>query len=256
MRRVLPRRLAHGEQADLVEHLGELRARLVVCLLALAAGFAIGYAVHGRLIALLERALPPEHRRLVTYGIVEPLSTSLKVSFLAGAILVLPVLLWQVWSFLAPAVGDGIASAISWLVGAAGALAAAGVLFGYLVVLPAAVRFLTTYDSNLYRIQIRAGAYVSFASLVLVACAIVFELPVAVVSLVRLGVFSSRLLRRNRRIGYAAVAALAVALPGVDPVTTTLEMIPLWILFEASIWVSVLVERRARPLGAGAELGT
>jgi sec-independent protein translocase protein TatC len=72
----------------------------------------------------------------------------------------------------------------------------------------------------------------------------VFELPVFLIGLVRLGVLSSAKLRRNRRIGYVAVAALAVALPGVDPVTTGIEMLPLMLLFEGSIWASVFFERR------------
>jgi sec-independent protein translocase protein TatC len=73
---------------------------------------------------------------------------------------------------------------------------------------------------------------------------IVFEVPIVILGLVRIGVLSSAKLRRNRRIGYVVMAALAVALPGVDPVTTTMEMVPLWILFEGSIWLSVLMERR------------
>jgi sec-independent protein translocase protein TatC len=123
----------------------------------------------------------------------------------------------------------------------------AGLAFGYSVALPAALKFLTTYDDSLYTIQIRARDYVSFAVMVLVAVGVVFELPAFVVAFVRLGIVSSTTLRRNRRIGYVVVAALAVALPGVDPVTTTLELIPLLVLFEGSIWLSVLVERRTRP---------
>jgi sec-independent protein translocase protein TatC len=87
---------------------------------------------------------------------------------------------------------------------------------------------------------------VSFAVAVLVAVGIVFELPAVIVTLVRLGIVSSKTLRRKRRLGYVVVAALAVALPGVDPVTTVFEMVPLLVLFEASIWLSVAVERRAR----------
>jgi sec-independent protein translocase protein TatC len=110
--------------------------------------------------------------------------------------------------------------------------------------LPAALKFLTNYDSNIYDIQIRAREYISFAVTVLIAVAVVFELPAIIVTLARLGVVRSATLRRNRRIGYAIVAVVAVALPGVDPVTTTLEMIPLLILFELSIWLAVLAERR------------
>jgi sec-independent protein translocase protein TatC len=122
-------------------------------------------------------------------------------------------------------------------------LFAGGIVFGYEVALPAAMKFLTTYDQAIYDIQIRARDYMSFSLLVLLAVGLVFELPAFVVTFVRLGIVSSDTLRKNRRIGYVAVAALAVALPGVDPVTTALEMGPLLVLFETSIWVSVFVDR-------------
>ena len=119
-------------------------------------------------------------------------------------------------------------------------------MFAYRLALPAAVHFLTSYDSDLYDIQVRARSYYSFALLVLLAVGLVFELPIVVLGLVRLGITSSAKLRRNRRIGYVAVAALAVALPGVDPVTTAFEMVPLLVLYESSIWLSVIFERRWR----------
>ena len=92
----------------------------------------------------------------------------------------------------------------------------------------------------------RASAYYSFALLVLLSVGIVFQLPIFVLALVRLGVTSSARLRRNRRLGYVIVTVVAVALPGVDPITTLLELVPLLVLFEASIWLSVLMERRQR----------
>ena len=170
--------------------------------------------------------------------------TSFKVSLYAGLALALPVVLWQLWSFLAPAFQRNIQRSMASSVAAATALFAIGVGFGYRVVLGPAVHFLTTYDSDLYNIQIRASSYYSFALMVLVAVGIVFELPVFVLALVRLRIISSRTLRRKRRLGYVIVAALAVALPGIDPVTTTLEMVPMLLLFEGSIWLSVLFERR------------
>jgi sec-independent protein translocase protein TatC len=246
----LPRRLAHGEGAELVEHLGELRARLFVSIVAVGAGFAVAYAFHHELIHWLNAPLPPEHRKPVTFGVAEPFMTSLKVSLFAGLGLALPVVLWQVWAFLAPVVEKGRERVLAVFVAVATLLFAGGVAFSYLVALPAAVRFLTNYDSSVYNIQIRAGAYYSFAILVLVSVGIVFELPIFILGLVRLGVTSSAKLRRNRRIGYVAMAALAVALPGVDPVTTAFEMAPLMLLFEASIWLSVAFERRWRAAAA------
>lgn len=239
----LPRRLAHGEGAGLVDHLDELRTRLVVSFVAVAGGFVVGYVLHRRVVRLLEAPLPGR-QKLVTYGVAEPFLTSIQISLAVGVVLALPVVLWQLWSFLAPALEPRIERVVGSCVAFATALFAAGLTFGYAVALPAALRYLTTYDASIYDIQIRAREYVSFAMLVLVAVGVVFELPAVLLTLVRLGLVTSRTLRRNRRIGYAAVAALAVALPGVDPVTTAIEMVPLMLLFELSIWLSILIERR------------
>lgn len=243
----LPRRLGHDETAGLVEHLGELRGRLIIVLVALAAGLAVGYGFHHQLIEWLNQALPAHRRKPVTFGVAEPFMTSLKVSLYAGFALALPVILWQLWSFLAPAVRKGVEGSIFGFVAFASLLFAVGVGFGHQVALPAAVHFLTNYDSSIYDIQIRASSYYSFALLSLLAVGVVFELPVFILGLVRFRVLSAAKLRRNRRIGFVTMAALAVALPGVDPVTTAFEMVPLMILFEGSIWLAVVFERRWRP---------
>lgn len=240
----LPRRLGHGQHAELVDHLGELRARLVVSLVALAAGFTVAYVFHARLLHWLNSALPPGHRKPVTLGVAEPFLTSLKISLVAGFALALPVVLWQLWSFLAPAVDEHKHRAVAGFVAFATVLFAAGVAFGDRIALPAALRFLTTYDDNVYTIMIRAQDYYSFAITVLIAVGLVFELPVFILALVRFRVLSAAKLRRNRRIGIVAMAGLAVALPGVDPVTTAMEMVPLFLLYEGSIWLSVVFERR------------
>jgi sec-independent protein translocase protein TatC len=240
----LPRRLAHSEEAAVVDHLEELRSRLVVAGGAVLLGTIVGYLVHRPALHLLIQALPPGHRRLLTLGVTEPFTTSLKLSIVIGIALALPIVLWQIWAFLAPAFNRGRGNGIAVLTATAAGLMLVGVAFGYHVALPAALHFLTNYDSSVYDTQIRASDYLSFATLVLAACGAVFELPVVVIGLVRVGALTSAKLRRNRRIGYFTVAVIGVALPGVDPVTTVLETIPLALLFEASIWISVLCERR------------
>jgi sec-independent protein translocase protein TatC len=240
----LPRRLSHGEEATLVEHLGELRGRIVICLIAITVGFIAAYTVHAHLIHALENELPPKHRKLLTLSPAEPFLTSMWISLYAGFLLATPVVLYQAWAFFAPAFDAATQRVVVALTAFASVLAAGGLVFGYLVALPAAVGFLTNYDSNIYSVQIQAKPYLSFAAVVLFAVTIVFEVPIVILGLVRIRILSSAKLRRNRRIGYVTMAAIAVALPGVDPVTTTMEMIPLMLLFEGSIWLSVLLERR------------
>jgi sec-independent protein translocase protein TatC len=243
----LPRRLQHGEEATLVEHLDELRSRILVVLGAVSLSLAFTYAFHHRIIRWLNQPLPAARRHPITFGVAEPFLTSVTVSLYAALMISLPIILWQIWSFLAPAFDDRTQRGVRWLVALATALTIGGILFGYYIVLPAALKFLTNYDNNLYNIQIRAKDYYSFVSLVLVAVGIVFQVPLFILGLVRIGVLTSAKLRSNWRIGIVAMTALAVALPGIDPVTTLLEMVPLISLYLISVGLSGFFERRWRP---------
>jgi sec-independent protein translocase protein TatC len=242
--RALPRRLRHGEEATLVEHLDELRSRLVIALLALALGTGIAFVFHKTLLNWLRAPLPEAHEKLTTFGVTEPFLTSLRVSFYAGVAIALPVLLWQLWGFLAPAFEDAHQRIVASFVAFATALFVGGMVFAYFVVLPPALKFLTNYDDEIFNIQIRARDYLTFATVTILAVALVFELPIFVLTLVRIGVLSSEKLRRNRRLGYVIVVAVAVLLPSVDPVSLFFEAVPLLILFEGSIWLAAFFEKR------------
>ena len=196
--------------------------------------------------------LVPEGTPIVTLGVTEPFTTSLKVSFYAAIAIVLPILLWQVWAFLAPAVSDDTQRILGVFVVLATFLFAAGVLFCYAIVLPKALSFLVDYDSELYTEQIRASYFLSFVTLTLLAFGIAFEMPIFILGLVRLGVLTADRLRKNRRIGYVGMLAFAILLPTVDPVSLVLETVPLLVLFEASIWIAVFMERRWERTAAAA----
>ena len=242
----LPRRLRHGEEASLVEHLDELRTRLMVSVAALMFGFIFAFVFHHHLLDWLNQALPADRRRPITLGVTEPFVTSIKVSLYAGFALALPVILWQVWSFLAPAFEEHSQRIVAAFVTLASGLFAGGLAFAYWVVLPPAVHFLTNYDQSQYNIEVRASYYYSFAALLIVGIALIFELPIFVLALVRLGVLTTEKLRRNRRIGYVVMIVIAILLPTVDPVSLFFEAVPLLVLYELSIWLSVLMERRWR----------
>lgn len=243
VRRWLPRRLLHGEEATLVEHLDELRTRLIIVLCALIPAFLLAFAFHEQIMEWLTGPLADD-KKLVTLGVTEPFTTSVKVSLIAGLALALPVLLWQIWGFLAPAVELHFQRVVLVSVALATALFATGVVFMYYVVLPRALDFLTSYDADLYDIQIRASYYYNFAALTLVAGGIAFQLPIFVLALVRLRVLTSDQLRSNRRIAFVVLLVFAILLPTVDPVSLAFEVVPLLLLFELSIWASVLMERR------------
>jgi sec-independent protein translocase protein TatC len=225
----LPRRLAHGEEATLVEHLTELRQRLVIGLAAFVPAFAVALG---------------DDKRLITLGVTEPFTTSIKVCLLVALALALPILLYQVWAFLAPAFTNETQRILSAFVTLATGLFAAGVVFSYVVVLPRALAFLTEYNDEFFQVEIRASSYYSFVALAVFATGVAFQMPIFILALVRLRVLTAARLRRNRRIGIVAMLAFAVLLPTVDPVSLTLEVVPLLLLFELSIWLATFMERR------------
>jgi sec-independent protein translocase protein TatC len=243
VRRWLPRRLDHGEEATLVEHLDELRSRLIVAIVAIVPLFALTFAFHEQIMEWLIGPLPDD-KKLVTLGVTEPFTTSVKVSMIAALALALPVVLWQAWAFFAPAVQPHFERVVLVLVILATALFVAGVAFMYTIVLPRALDFLTSYDDNIYDIQIRASYYYTFAAMTLLAGGLAFLMPIFILGLVRLRVLTSDRLRKNRRISYVVLLVFAILLPTVDPVSLAFETIPLLILFEMSIWLSVFMERR------------
>jgi sec-independent protein translocase protein TatC len=241
----LPRRLDHDESVTVVEHLDEFRSRLIVSTLALVVAFAGAYVFQHEILSWLAQPLPAarEHK-LVTFGVTEPFFTTVKVVFIAAVALALPVLLWQLWSFLAPAFEEHAQRIVAVFVAIATLLFACGVAFGYYVILPRALGFLTEYNSDLFEIQVRASYYYSFVAFALFGVGLIFNLPIFILALVRLGVLTSAKLRRNRRIGIALVVIGAALLPTVDPVSLVFETVPLLLLFEGSIWASVFFERR------------
>jgi sec-independent protein translocase protein TatC len=243
LRRWLPRRLDHGEEATLVEHLDELRSRLIIALFAIIPLFLLTFVFHEQIMEWLTGPLPND-KKLVTLGVTEPFTTSVKVSMIAALALALPIVLWQAWAFFAPAVQPHFERVVLMFVVLATALFVTGVAFMYTIVLPRALDFLTSYDTELYDIQIRASYYYTFAAMTLLAGGLAFLMPIFVLGLVRLRVLTSDRLRKNRRIAYVLLLAFAILLPTVDPVSLAFETIPLLFLFEMSIWLSVFMEKR------------
>jgi sec-independent protein translocase protein TatC len=243
VRKRLPRRLSHGEEATLVEHLGELRARLLIGLLALVPAFVVAFAFQDRLIEWLTRPLPDD-KEIVTLGVVEPFTTAVKVSLSAAVAVTLPILLYQVWAFLAPAVEERVQRTVAAFAVIATALFAGGVTFSYVIVLPRALDFLTNFNEDVFEVQIRASYYFSFVTVTLIATGLAFQMPIFILALVRLRVLTAARLRRNRRFGILFMVVFAILLPTVDPVSLALEVVPLLLLFELSIWLATYMEKR------------
>ena len=231
------------EQLSLVEHLDELRARIIVSIVVFGVALALCFWQNHLLLELANGPLPSDHDRLITFGVTEPFTTTMTVAAYGAIILALPVLLYQLFAFLLPAFSKQEQRAVLPLVLLMPALFIAGIVFGYFVVLPAATNFLLGFNDAQFNIQLRAKEYYGFFAQTLLACGIVFQVPVAILSLTRLGIVNVDQLKKNRRYAYLVCAVLAAALPGVDPISMLLETAPLILLYERSIVLARLVSR-------------
>src|SRR5689334_19146866 len=242
------KRVEHDEEVTVVEHLDELRNRLLISLMCLGVAFSLAFWRHTDLIRLLIRQVPKsnsgEQIRLVILGVGEQFKIAVTVSFWAAVIVALPVLFYQLYAYVIPAFNPH-RSARTWpLLVLVPSLFVVGAIFSYLVVIPAAGSFLLGFDSELYSVQPRALDWYEFCVTMMLAMGLIFELPAAVLLLTKVGIVSSRLLRHYRRHAIVALAVLAAALPGVDPVSMIMEFLPLLVLYEFSIALARMTERR------------
>jgi sec-independent protein translocase protein TatC len=202
--------------------------------------------VHERLQRDLTRlSAPPQGNRPVTLGIGEPFTTTITVTLLFALILALPFLLAQVYGFFMPALEPGQRRHVRPLLLAVPLLFAAGVLFGYFVVLPAALRFFQNFNSGQFNVLVQASQYYKFAGTTLLAMGLLFQIPVGILVITRAGLLTPRQLRRNRRYAVLGCALVAAILPG-DAITMLLETVPLYLLFEAGVALASIADRRAR----------
>jgi sec-independent protein translocase protein TatC len=190
-------------------------------------------------------SVPPRGDRHVTLGIGEPFTTTVTVSLIFALILGLPVLLLQAYAYLAPAIDAAHRRRVRRLLPAAPLLFLAGVAFGYFVVLPAAVRFFQNFNSAQFNVLVQASQYYKFAATTLLAMGLMFELPLVILAVTRAGVISTRRLRRSRRYAIALCAIVAAMLPG-DAITMLLETVPLYMLFEVSLVIARIADRRSQ----------
>ena len=234
------RPIGHEDRLSLVEHLDELRTRIILALAAFGVALGVCFWQNHALLKVVNH--PLGHRKPVTLGVAEPFTTTLTVAAYAAIIVSMPVILYQVYAFVLPAFSPRERRVALPLLLMVPFLFIAGVVFAYFVVMPAALSFLLHFNQHQFNLQIRARDYYGFFSLTVLACGIVFQLPVFILGLVRMGITTPAKLRKNRRYAIL-VCAIAAALPGVDPVSMLLEMVPLVALYELSILLASVFGR-------------
>jgi sec-independent protein translocase protein TatC len=249
----MPRRVravSHEDRLSLVEHLDELRHRLIVCLVIFAVALALAFWQNHLLLEIASNPLPSGHKKLITFGVTEPFTTTLTVSAYGAAILAAPFILWQLYAYVLPAFSPAEKRVVLPILLLFPVLFLAGVAFAYFAVMPAAVHFLLNFNDNQFNVQVRASDYYSFFSMTMLAGGLIFQLPMAILAVTRLGIVRIDQLTKNRRYAYLIIAIVAAALPGVDPVSMLIEMVPLLVLFELSILLARWFGRPGEGAGA------
>jgi sec-independent protein translocase protein TatC len=229
------RPVAHEDRLTLVEHLDELRTRIIVCVAVLIVAMGLCFWQNDLLLDIAQEPLPENREELTTFGVAEPFTTTLTVSAYFAILLSLPILLYQLFAYVLPAFSDQERRTVTPFLLMVPFLFIGGVVFAYFVVMPPALDFLTDFNQDQLNIQIRARDYYSFFVTMLVAMGLIFEVPIAILAVTRLGIVTPDQLARNRRYAILVIAIVAALLPSIDPITLLLEMIPLIILFELSI---------------------
>jgi sec-independent protein translocase protein TatC len=317
------RPIGHEDRLSIVDHLDELRSRMMICAGVLLVAFFVCFWQNHSLLHVLNRALPksasiasqdevanlpsvfakeragmlkvaaaadglagpasklsatdralfsematgarealraipkktPDQVKPITIGIGEPFTTTLSVAFYFALLFSLPLLIYQGYAFVIPALNQSEKRVALPVMAAAPILFAAGVAFTYVVVLPGAVHFLQGFNSSDFDILVQAKAYYTFEILTMLGIGLAFQLPLGLLALDALGVINAKTLTRNWRYCVVIIAVIAAALPGADPVTTGLETLPLLLLYLASIVLLMYADRRAAAR-ASSELAT
>jgi sec-independent protein translocase protein TatC len=234
------RAASFDERMTLVEHLDELRNRIVVSAAVLVVACGLCFWQNHLLLEIANQPLPNDIKP-ITFGVTEPFMSTLKISIYAGILVSLPVILYQAYSFLLPALKPMEKRIVVPFLILVPALFVAGVVFSYFVVVPAATKFLLHFNENEFNIQVRASNYYSFLIFTLISLGFVFQIPMGIVALTRLGIMTPKQLSQNRRYAYLILAIVAMVLPGTDPVTMLIELAPLLVLFELSLILARIV---------------
>lgn len=244
------RRVKPDDELTLVEHLDELRTRLIVSLSVLTIAVAACYAEYGRLFHLLTG--PIHHRHLYAFSPGEAFFTTLGVCVYSGLIISAPILSYQLYAYIIPAFSDESLKTIRPMLWMIPILFLIGVVFGWFIVVPAALRFLVGFNSQSITYLPQASQYIHFLLLTLLAMGVVFELPVVMMMLGRVGILRSSFMRRRWREAVVALAAFAAILPGTDPVTMTAEYVPMLVLY----WLSYFLVKAVEPKPSAPDYST
>lgn len=241
--------MSDEQKLTVLGHLRELRQRLIKGVIAIAITSLVSFIFYEWLFYILIKPIAPllagGNINLIYVEMTEMLGTIMRVCLAGGVILAMPYLIYHFIMFVSPALTTKEKRSVYLVLPWVALMFAAGVLFGYFILIPPATRFLVTFGSNIASPEIRIGNYITIVTRLLLAIGLVFEMPVVTTFLSRLGVITPKWLADRRRIAiiFAFILA-AIITPTFDPINQSLVAAPLIILYEMSIWLAKIAYRR------------
>lgn len=239
----------------LMEHLKALRKVLVISAYAIALGSIIGWFFSDQVFAYIARPVTRlEEIKFITTTPLEPMLVKLKVSLVTGVVIALPILMWQIWSFVLPALKQNERKYLYIIVPSSVLLFLSGAALCFYIVLPLGIKFLLLIGGGAVPSTpfLTKTSYLSFLLAFLLTFGLVFQLPIVLLMLIRIGVLTPQTLAKKRRWALLSIVILAVVVsPTPDLVTQLLMAGPMYLLYEISIWLGYLIaRRRARDLAS------
>jgi sec-independent protein translocase protein TatC len=242
--------MSSEEKMPFTQHLDELRKRLIICIVAVMVGFLVSYgfkeAIFGWLMKPMIAALPEgPTQKLIYTGPVEALLTYLKVSFIGGIGLATPIILYQFWRFVAPGLYTHERRYLYPVLISSTLFFVGGALFGYYVVFPYGFKFFTSFANEYITPMISTKEFLSFATKMLLAFGVMFELPLVTFVFAKIGIINKRFLRNQRKYAVVIVFIIAAFLtPTPDAFNQFMMAAPLLVLYEMSVWIAYFFGRK------------
>jgi len=232
-----------GPTMSLIEHLEELRHRLIIVVVSILVAAGIGFFFSGPVLDLLRVPLPSAYDTIYFTGPADAFGVQVKIAGFLGVALAMPVILFQVWRFVTPGLTKRERRFIWPVMLAAILLFALGIVVGYAII-PYALRFLLGFARPGLEPLLTIDGYVGFVTTMLLAFGIVLEFPIVLVGLARVGVLSYRRLAAQRRLAVLAITVFAIVItPGGDPISPIILGSVMYVLFEGSLFVIRLIRR-------------
>jgi sec-independent protein translocase protein TatC len=237
--------LSVEDKQTIIQHLDELRKSLIISVIAIVVASVFAFAFNEQILAFIIQPLSVLNESLIVTGVTEAFFVKLKLAFLAGFIIAFPVIFWAIWRFFKPALYENERKYIYILFPVSIGLFVSGILFAYFGILRMVLKFFIYIAGANLETMFKVDQYVSFVIAFTLPFGLVFELPVIVYFLTRIGIIKHEMLSKNRKYALLIIVILAAALtPGPDPISQIMMAGPVYLLFEISILVSKMADRR------------